>query len=281
MPLTFWPASLFSGLGLQQAWKRRTEAAERFCLAWCLPTWLAFELIPTKLPHYILPAYPALALLAARALHLLAERGGASIGSRWLRLGAVAWGAMSVVLGILLVAIPWWLTGRFQILSLLPATSAVLASLTAVRWVWAGRLHRAVCSVVLGSLLTFAPLFHSILPSLDALWLSRGIADTMIHRCGLAGNATTVVAAGYHEPSLVFLLGTDTKLLSADMAACYLQEHPQTVAVISEEAESGFLSKLTELRGGARILDTIHGFNYTKGRRQTIKIYVARDLHGQ
>ena len=31
-----------------------------------------FELVPTKLPHYILPAYPALAILAA----LLGVRSG-------------------------------------------------------------------------------------------------------------------------------------------------------------------------------------------------------------
>jgi 4-amino-4-deoxy-L-arabinose transferase-like glycosyltransferase len=33
-----------------------------------LPTWILFECVPTKLPHYVLPAYPALALLAGRAL---------------------------------------------------------------------------------------------------------------------------------------------------------------------------------------------------------------------
>ncbi|HAA04902.1 MAG TPA: glycosyltransferase family 39 protein, partial [Syntrophobacteraceae bacterium] len=85
MPLTFWPASLFSGLALHQAWKYRGEAAVRFCVAWCLPTWLAFEMIPTKLPHYILPAYPALALLTARALQRLADHGHAPMGRRWQR----------------------------------------------------------------------------------------------------------------------------------------------------------------------------------------------------
>ena len=35
--------------------------------AWALPVWLMFELIPTKLPHYILPTLPALCLMAALA----------------------------------------------------------------------------------------------------------------------------------------------------------------------------------------------------------------------
>ncbi|HBD07237.1 MAG TPA: glycosyl transferase, partial [Syntrophobacteraceae bacterium] len=72
------------------------------------------------------------------------------------------------------------------------------------------------------------------------LWRSRTIAETMTHHLGSQINTIPVAAAGYHEPSLVFLLGTDTKLLSADMAACYLQAHPQAAAVVSGEVESGF-----------------------------------------
>ena len=41
---------------------------ERFLLAWLVPVWVVLELVPTKLPHYVLPLYPALALLAAAAL---------------------------------------------------------------------------------------------------------------------------------------------------------------------------------------------------------------------
>jgi 4-amino-4-deoxy-L-arabinose transferase-like glycosyltransferase len=40
----------------------------RFCLAWIVPTWIVFELIVTKLPHYVLPTYPAIATLLALAL---------------------------------------------------------------------------------------------------------------------------------------------------------------------------------------------------------------------
>src|SRR5205085_10672826 len=46
----------------------RAEPGVRFALAWLIPTWLVFELLPTKLVHYLMPAYGALAWLAARAL---------------------------------------------------------------------------------------------------------------------------------------------------------------------------------------------------------------------
>src|SRR6185312_17102935 len=49
---------------------RRKEPAIRFLLAWAAATFLLFELVPTKLPHYVLPAYPALAMMMAAYLVL-------------------------------------------------------------------------------------------------------------------------------------------------------------------------------------------------------------------
>ena len=33
-----------------------------------VPAWIVFELVLAKLPHYVMPLYPAIALLAAKAL---------------------------------------------------------------------------------------------------------------------------------------------------------------------------------------------------------------------
>src|SRR5262249_39930524 len=63
--IALWPVTLFALPAIGSAVAQRSRPAIRFLLAWAIPTWLMFELVPTKLPHYILPAYPALALLAA------------------------------------------------------------------------------------------------------------------------------------------------------------------------------------------------------------------------
>lgn len=63
--VTFWPASILLPFGLWYGWTARREAAVIFCLAWIIPTWLVFELTATKLIHYVMPTYPALAVLSA------------------------------------------------------------------------------------------------------------------------------------------------------------------------------------------------------------------------
>src|SRR4051812_12334240 len=62
---TFWPAILFVLPGILQAITRRAEPGIRFLLAWAAGWWLVVELVPTKLPHYVLGAYAPLAILAA------------------------------------------------------------------------------------------------------------------------------------------------------------------------------------------------------------------------
>jgi 4-amino-4-deoxy-L-arabinose transferase-like glycosyltransferase len=66
--LLVFPATLLLPAGLAQGWTGRKEAGVRFALCWLIPTWLVFEILPTKLVHYTLPAVPALAMLMAAAL---------------------------------------------------------------------------------------------------------------------------------------------------------------------------------------------------------------------
>ncbi len=72
---TLWPTTLFVIPALAATILQHRTPAARFLLAWAGGPWLMFEIVPTKLPHYIMPAYPALAMMAA-AFVLSAPRGG-------------------------------------------------------------------------------------------------------------------------------------------------------------------------------------------------------------
>ena len=66
-------------------WRARREPGAQYLLAWLIPSWIVFELVLTKLPHYVLPLYPAIAILTAGAL----ER--RVLSRSWLRRGAAWW----------------------------------------------------------------------------------------------------------------------------------------------------------------------------------------------
>lgn len=72
--------------------------ALRFLVGWALLTTIFFELMPTRLSHYILPAYPALALLCGW-VGLKVMQGEVTLGlSRWLSFALFAVGGVALVL---------------------------------------------------------------------------------------------------------------------------------------------------------------------------------------
>ena len=66
--MTFWPAAPLAAVAAPAVWRHRREPPLRFLLAWVVPCWIVFELVVTKLPHYVLPLYPAIAILIAREI---------------------------------------------------------------------------------------------------------------------------------------------------------------------------------------------------------------------
>jgi 4-amino-4-deoxy-L-arabinose transferase-like glycosyltransferase len=276
LPVTLWPSSLFVGLGLFGAWKWRGDAGVRFCLAWLVPTWIVFELIPTKLPHYILPTYPALALLSARAISGSGPGGLAGLRWWWVRLGFAGWALIGLGFALAVLALPWWIEQRFDPWALWPALAAVATSVLAVWQAWSGRLQTAATVTVLGALFTLAPLVHAVLPRIQGLWLSRAVAQGVSrHAPTMGGTVLAVAASGFDEPSLVFLLGTSTQLLSPQQAAGYLHDHPGALVVISAPLDADFHHKLAELQQPVRVLETLRGFNYSKGKWVTLRLYAS------
>jgi hypothetical protein len=88
------PATLLLPAGLVQGWTGRREPGVRFAVCWLIPTWLMFEILPTKLVHYTLPAYGALAMLMAAAVR-------EPLGKLVRMIGA----GLSVLAGLLLAAV--------------------------------------------------------------------------------------------------------------------------------------------------------------------------------
>ena len=106
--LTAFPGAFLVLRALAGAWASRLQPGTRFLLAWAAPTWIVFEAVSTKLPHYVLPAFPALMLLAgAWAMDPLRRP-----APRWL--AGLGWVALVLVAAGLAVApsVVFWLSDR-------------------------------------------------------------------------------------------------------------------------------------------------------------------------
>ncbi len=254
---TFWPGSLFIVPGLICGWRQRRAGVCRFLLAWLGPAWVVSELIPTKLPHYVLPLYPALALLAGGAL---AEGFAKHLaGSARLVDSAVGvlWGAVTVVLGFALLLLPLWFGGRVS--PTVMVAVPVMLSLACLLLFRDPQPMRAAGLVAAISAAFVVPAALMVAPELNYLWPSRSAAAALV--CHPPGPGEAVLSVGYSEPSLVFLLGTATRLVTADPGDAQLAG--AGLALVNERNSPEFLRSLAHRGLTARALDHVEGLDYS------------------
>ncbi|MEI8395809.1 MAG: glycosyltransferase family 39 protein [Rhodospirillaceae bacterium] len=263
---SFFPFALPALLAIPWTWANRRDPAVYFCLVWIVPAWILFEIVPTKLPHYILPCFPAIALLTARAAEDRSRPG--------LFCGAVGLaGAAALVLIGGGVALPPLLDGHILMLPLiltLPMLGCFGAGLILLR---RSRPPAAFVAALAGSVLLSVVSYQLVLPQLEQLWLNRLIAARVAeHRpCP----HTTVASAGYAEPGLVFLLGTRTRLGGGNDAARHLQNDPECgLSLVQNTEEPLFRAQLNGLT--VLPLATVEGVNYSNGKRQRFTLYRAK-----
>src|SRR3984885_2882105 len=204
---TFYPASILAGLAAPAVWAVRRELAARFLLAWLIPSWVVFELIVTKLPHYVLPLYPAIAILIAGAVEtkVLSRR-------VWLVRGAVWWFIAPLVMSVAAVVCAIIVDHDLALLAWPFLAAAIVCGLFAWQLYEDDGAERAFMRATAATVLTAIGIYALVIPSLGPAFPSVALADVLRE-----SNCAHPVAAsaGFEEPSLVFLAGTETRITDA------------------------------------------------------------------
>ena len=94
----------------------------------------------------------------------------------------------------------------------------------------------------------------------------------------LRPNDPPVVLSGYTEPSAVFLLGTQTHLANG-YGAAEIGAAQGGLAAVEDGQRPRFLAHLAELEADATPIDSMSGFNYSRGRPVHITLYRLTPPH--
>lgn len=268
--IAFWPASLFFVLALPWVWANRQDRLVRALVCWVVPTWVVFEIVVTKLPHYTLPTYPALAILAGAALSAGAAR---LPEGRWRWLGVAilgVWLLVAAALALFGPVLAFLVEARVDWPALAAALVALGLMALAVRYLRRADVRRCLAASVGAAATIWIVTFGHTLPGIHALWLSPRIAEAAA--AAVACRDPVLVTQPYHEPSLVFLHGPyRTRLVtSAAQAAAAFREAPCAVAAMGEREEAAFLAAVGE---ELRRAGTVEGRNYSNGRFYRVTIF--------
>ncbi len=262
---TFFPASMLAGLAAPAVWAVRKEPAARFLLAWLVPSWIVFELVITKLPHYVLPLYPAIAILIAGAVEsrVLSRRPWLVRGVMWWFFGPILTGVAAIILAIMvdrdlaLFAWPFF-------------AAAVVCGLFAWQLYEEDGAERAFVRATAGTVLMAIGIYAVVVPSLTPVFPSVALAD-VLRQSGC--DHPVAASAGYEEPSLVFLAGTETRLTSASAAADFLRGGACRFAFIDARQERAFALRAEAVGLRYDRGPRIEGFNISNGHPITIAVF--------
>jgi 4-amino-4-deoxy-L-arabinose transferase-like glycosyltransferase len=267
---TAWPLAPLFCLSLPFIWRSKREAIVLFLLGWIVPFWLILEVVPTKLPHYVLPLYPAMALLVC----LAAERGlitVAGIGAK-LSIGLLVLPVILLLAGLVGGSI--WLGDALPVLALMILCLALWPIVEAARSLKEGLMAQTGLWAFATMVLISCAIYAAGSPVLQSIRISDRLAQALTRPdC----TDKHLAMLGYSEPSLVFLTRTDLQFLPAPALIDFLQKPGCRVIGVTNNQMKDF-----EVARQAKNLDltpieVIKGFNINGGKRLEVSIYARRD----
>ena len=257
--------------------------AMRLCLAWVVPYWVLIELMPTKLPHYALPLFPALCTMTAVAAVTLLQVKEFSILRR------INAGLFLLVSTILIAVImagqsfygPSDINQSYYVYAIggIAGLCAIIASFA----LWYSKMKLSLITAGLAAVIMSVPTYQLILPNLTKLRVADHIAATFkeqnitLPRYG----GPAVVSPHFTEPSLVYRLGgsidvtdkanlLDMEAFSQGRIIILDHKRDETEVVIDAIKEAASVVKLC-----TKTAPKFKGFNYSKGDEVEIAIIRA------
>jgi 4-amino-4-deoxy-L-arabinose transferase-like glycosyltransferase len=263
--VTFWPGAPLAGMAAPAVWRARREPGAQYLLAWLIPSWIVFELVLTKLPHYVLPLYPAIAILTVGAL----ERRVLSRSS-WLMRGAAWWFVVPAGASVLAIVGAITLT-RQPVFFAWPFVAAALIFGLFAWWLYEdNHAERSLLNAVVSAIfLTFA-IYGIVVPALARLFPSVEIARALRNVACVGPKAAS---AGFHEPSLVFMTDASTLLTDGSGAADFLGQGSCRFALVESRSERNFVARAEAIGLRYNVATRIDGYNISQGKAVSIAIF--------
>jgi hypothetical protein len=219
----------------------------------------------TKLPHYVLPLYPAIAILIAGVVdaRFLPSRSRLELGTIW-------WFLLPVGFGLLGLGVLIFIGRQFGFLAWPLIGASMVMGFRAWQLYRSDGVEHALMRSFVAALLMAIAIFGLVVPSLHSVFPAVTLAK-ILRDSGC--KAPVAAAAGYGEASLVFLAGTATRQTDGAGAAEFLRGGDCRFALVEARQERSFAQRADAIgllySSGPRV----EGFNLGNGRAVTIAVY--------
>ncbi len=263
---TFYPWSLHMPAAVNASIGGRSGGtiSRELVLGWALPVVVLMTFVATKLPHYMILSFPALAIVTAAFI-----TGYRNELSRWdgklLRGGIWFFGAVNTGLAIAMIAVPIYLqTGMLGYIGG-AVTAAIM--LTGGFFVNKHQLKEDTTRSTPIMIKTFAAamvvILLTVLPAIDGTKMPYRVAKIITSE---TSKDTTVGYCDFREPSLNFYIGRHIEDVGHGQVAKWFADKQHAVLIIPQDLYEQADPKPADVS----ILGQVTGMNYSNGKRETI-----------
>jgi len=237
--------------------------ARNILLSWITVTVVLMTFAATKLPHYILFAWPAMAVMVGGTITAAGKNIFNKQDKKWLRGGV--WFSGPVGLGIAggLISIGHFIKIEGLILPGLICGTIVLAMTIICCYLQVREKFIGTAKVVLAGVLIFiTPLLFVLLPAIEAIKISPHIAKVIQEK---TGKDVPVAMYKYAEPTLNFYVGRNiTQLRKTDEVVGWLKGAETRVLIIPRKDFEDIRQNAGDI--AFEEIASKKGINYSKGK---------------
>ncbi len=262
---TFFPWSLLLPATIVQAFTNRRIPQIRFALAAVVGPWVMFEIVQTKLPHYLLPIFPPLAYLCADMLIRASRKRIKDLANVAFVRVTFGW----AVLVTLLASVPWLAIRWFDFKQPMIWPMLLLTVIGAEwgRQVWryfrANKPLDAAAVMGIGMIVLIGVLYGWYLPNATYMQISPRVADVL--KSNGATQRGDVIMIDYKEPTLAFYQGgtIDPQRDNAYLEHTPFDQLPMWVVLTKDV----WRATPDSIRSKWDVINLIHGWSYADGSR--------------
>jgi 4-amino-4-deoxy-L-arabinose transferase-like glycosyltransferase len=264
--ILFWPGSIliypFIKKNLEQNFIsiRKDDLTFFLLISFSIP-YILFELVSTKLPHYIYPSYFPLSILLSK---FLLDENLEGISKRSLYF-------FTLIFPLTVVFLVYFVIAEYSEITITLAIILIFFILQILLMIGAADIKRFKNKLINFSIFQIS--FYLILVfyvnnHIQDLWVAKRINSIIELN---KKNYDKIYNYGFGEPSLVFLTSHKSKKIAPNLLNSNNLKKEKIMFIINDEFSDSITS--SEKYSDFKMLKKFDGFNYSKGKAVTIKVF--------
>ena len=263
MLLMFWPGVIFIPILLKKIFKNfkvsfLKKDYEIFIFLWFVVPLILYELIPTKLPHYIFPSYAALSIL----LSSITEKNNFHGITQKLSFFILCFYPIFFLVAQIFVVHEYSVIDRnLWLITFFGICAIVILIINFYK----KNIFRLIASACLFQSIVYFSAVYYLVPKLEMLWISEKISSFIDSKIK---DFDKVLLYGFNEPSLIFL--TSHKAIQKNITDYDLKKDEKILYIVTNKHSS--FTKENSFNE-FKLIEKFEGFNYSQGKKVEINFF--------